>query len=158
MKGRVWKSHSFPSLKPYSMSQARARPDESRDGSSRSRITLAVRISSSSSSSVSTYSLRVDATSSLPPSALSRRRHGDLNIVRSSTPSGDQRSVSAGVPSTAPPTPSEVATSMRDSSPVWTSAVTSTPDFSLGTLSRMTTDGSTQSGSSISVCRQEKER
>ena len=38
------------------------------------------------------------------------------------------------------------------------SAVTSTPDLSFGTDSRMTTDDSTHSGSSISVWRHEKER
>ena len=79
-------------------------------------------------------------------------------MVTSSTPEGDQTTVSAGVPSTAPPTPSDVATSIF----VWScpsrSAVTRTPDFFVGTLSRITTEGSTHSGSSISVWRHEKER
>ncbi len=62
------------------------------------------------------------------------------------------------MPSTAPPTPSDVATIILPGSPWLRSAVTSTPDLSDGTDSRMTTDDSTQSGSSISVWRQENER
>src|SRR5262249_52788668 len=82
----------------------------------------------------------------------------DLNSEISSTPCGDQSRVSAEVPSTAPPTPSDVATSMRPGSLELGSAVTSTPDLSFGTDSRMTTEESTHNGSSMSVCRQENER
>ncbi len=55
---------------------------------------------------------RTTARSALPPPGCSWLRHGDLNSVTSSTPCGDHSSVSADVPSTAPPTPSEVATSI----------------------------------------------
>src|SRR5262249_26523830 len=106
----------------------------------------------------STWSRPVDATIALDPPGCSMRRHGDLNDVIRSTRWGDQSNVSAGVPSTAPPTPSDVATSIFVRSPVSGSPVTSTPDFSDGTDSRITTDGSTQSGSSMSVCRHENER
>ena len=71
---------------------------------------------------------------------------GDLNGVTSSTAVGDQSSVSVGVPSTAPPTPSDVATSIFVRSPVSVSPVTSTPDFCDDTDSRITIDGSTHSG------------
>ena len=75
----------------------------------------------------------------------------DLKRLMSSVPPGDHKRVSAGVPSTAPPTPSEVAISILSGSPWKMSAVTSTPDFSERTDSMMTTEGRTHSGSSIKV-------
>src|SRR5262249_45551129 len=93
-----------------------------------------------------------------PPLGVSWFFQGDLKRFTSSTCCGDHSRVSADVPSTAPPTPSEVATVIFPISPVLTSAVTSTPDLSLGTASRITTDESTQMGSSIRVWRQENER
>ena len=97
--------------------------------------------------------------SALAAVGLEQRRHGDLNSVTSSTPCGrpEERLRRRPVDGAAD------ALGGRDQhlrrarrSPA--SAVTSTPDFSDGTDSRITTDGSTQSGSSISVCRQENER
>src|SRR5215470_2781725 len=111
-----------------------------------------------SSSCASTVSLPEAGTMALPPPGCSWLRHGDLNSEISSTRCGDHSTVSADVPSTAPPTPSEVATNMRPGRPELGSPVTRTPDLSDGTDSRMTTDDSTQSGSSMSVCRHEKER
>ena len=110
------------------------------------------------SSGSRTVSLPVDGTIALPPPGSSWFFHGDLKRVTSSTPCGDHSRVSAEVPSTAPPTPSEVATVIFTVSPALTSAVTSTPDLSLGTDSRMTTEDRTQIGSSMSVWRQENER
>src|SRR5262249_46780903 len=98
-----------------------------------------------------TVSRPLAGTIAEPPSGCSWFRHGDLNSDTNSTPWGDQMRVSAEVPSTAPPTPSEVATVMYAASPVLTSAVTKTPDLSFGTASRITTDDNTQRGSSISV-------
>ena len=90
-----------------------------------------------------------DGTIALPPPGRSWFRQGDLNSVISSTRLGDHTSVSAEVPSTAPPMPSDVATSIRSGLPELGSAVTRTPDLSFGTDSRMTTEASTHSGSSI---------
>src|SRR5262249_40170054 len=150
-KGRHWNSQSLPPTKPNSTSQGRGAPLGSLAGSSFSLRTRPAPTSSVSSGGCSTRSLPVEATIELEPPGCSMRRHGDLKSVTTSTPSGDQRSVSAGVPSTAPPTPSEVATSIFFRSPVSGSPVTRPPAFSDGTDSRMTTDGSTQRGASMRV-------
>src|SRR5262245_48685071 len=157
-KGRHWKSHSFPALNPNSMSQGRAFPAGSRAGSKVAEILWPAAMICLSSSASSTVSLPLDGTMAAPPPGRSWFFHGDLNSVTSSTFSGDQSSVSAEVPSTAPPTPSEVATVILPVSPELTSAVTSTPDLSLATDSRITTEDSTQIGSSMRVWRHEKER
>src|SRR5262249_9523994 len=110
------------------------------------------------SSGSRTMSLPVDDTIALPPPSNNWFFQGDLKRVTSSTPRADHTRVSAEVPSTAPPTPSEVATVIFSGSPVLRSAVIKTPDLSLRTDSRITTEDRTQAGSSMSVWRQEKER
>src|SRR5262245_44237356 len=156
--GRHWKSQSFAPLKPNSMSQGRGRPAGSFTGVSCAVMVCPTATSCFTSSGSRTYSFPLDGTMVLPPVGRSRFFQGDLNMVTSSVRSGAQSSVSADVPSTAPLGPSDVATVISFWSPELTSAVTSTPDLSFATDSRMTTDDSTQIGSSISVCRQENER
>src|SRR5262245_41273529 len=156
--GRHWKSQSLPALNPNSISHGRAFPAGLRAGSKVAVIFWAARTICFSSSGSRTVSLPVDETMALPPPGSNWFFQGDLKRVTSSKPCGDHSRVSADVPSTAPPTPSEVATVIFPCSPVLTSAVIKTPDLSLGTDSRITTDDRTQIGSSMSVWRHEKER
>src|SRR5262249_25713963 len=149
--GRHWKSQSLPSLKPNSMSHGRGLPAGSCTGSKVSVIFCPAAVSCFTSSGASTVSFPLEGTVVLPPLGSNWFFQGDLNSVTSSTFCGDHSSVSADVPSTAPPTPSDVATVILPRSPELTSVVTSTPDLSLGTASRMTTEESTQRGSSMRV-------